>query len=120
MPYLTFQMRVTGDYGGSPAVVFERTVRLFLTEAQMLAVTKAGGDTPGVYTAIPTVDKLPALNALVIATDQPLNFKLASVGAADGIIAMKQGGILAVIDCNIAAGAALNALVNNTGTTAAN
>lgn len=120
MPYLTFTIRVTSDVGGEPAVVFDHTHRVSLTEAQILAVQKAGGDGAGIYTTIPTVDKIPVINAIVIATDQAINLKMASVGAADGIIALKAGGIFVAVDANIAAGASLNALINNVGVNPAN
>jgi hypothetical protein len=120
VPYLTVSIRVTSDVGGEPNVVFDRTHRVALTEAQTLAVTKAGGDNAGVYTTIPTINKIPAINALIIATDQPVNLRMASVSATDGNIALKAGGIFIVVDANIAAGAALNALCNNVGAIAAN
>lgn len=120
MSYLTFTIRATSDVGGEPAVVFDYTARIALTEAQILAVQKAGGDGGGSFTTIPTVDHIPAINAIIVATDQPVNLKMASVGAADGIIALRAGGIFVAIDAQIAAGATSNATINNTGTNVAN
>ena len=113
MPYLTFTIRVESDFGAQPSVVFESIKRLFLTEAQLLNMQKAGGDTVGVYTTIPTVNQSPTLNAIVVQTDQPVLIKLNSVVNADGVISLKAGGLVAVIDANIASGATTDATVNN-------
>lgn len=120
MPYCTFQLRITSDAGGEPALIFDYTARVSLTEAQIIARQKAGGDLVGVFTAIPGVGSLPVVNALVVATDQPINLKLASVSNGDGIIALNPGGILVVIDGQLAAGANENATINNVGTATAN
>jgi len=120
VPYLTFNIRVTSDVGGQPAIIFEYAARLFLTEAQLLALQKAGGDGAGVYTEIPTVNEIPALNAFILTSDQPINLKFASVSAADGVIALKNNSLVAIINGNIAAGANLNATINNTGANPAN
>jgi hypothetical protein len=120
MPFLTFTLRVTSDVGAEPQVVYEKILRLALNEEQVQAVVKAGGDTIGVYTTIPSVNTIPILNACIVATDQPVNIKFASVSTADGVIALKAGGLVAVIDGNIGAGATLNALINNVGVNAAN
>jgi len=119
MPYVTFSLRAVSDIAAEPQVYVDYTRRVFVTEAQLLAIQKAGGDGAGIFTEIPTINQIPVLNALVIASDQPVNLKLASVVAADGVIALKAGGILAVIDASIGAGAGVNATVNNPGTNAA-
>ena len=78
---------------------------------------KAGGDTPGTYSALPSVEQSPAINALVLAVDNPLLIKLASIAPADGIISLKANGVLMILDGSIASGTATNVLVNNIATT---
>jgi hypothetical protein len=78
---------------------------------------KAGGDTPGTFTALPSIEQSAIINGLVLAVDNPLLVKIASVAPADGIISLKAGGLLMILDGSIAAGATTNVLVNNVATT---
>lgn len=118
MPYLSATLLLTSDVGGEPQQIFEYRARVFVNQAQILNLQKAGGDTVGVYTAVPSIEQSPAINILAMAVDNPLLIKLASVAPADGIISLKSGGLLLVIDGSLAAGIANNVLVNNTATNA--
>lgn len=75
----------------------------------------SGGVARGIYSTVPTVTQAPILNALVLSNDsgQPINFTLSSAALNDGVIGLKAGGFILVIDGQIAAGASNNAQVNN-------
>jgi hypothetical protein len=79
------------------------------------AAWSSGGVVEGIYTTVPTVTQAPVLNALILSNDSgnPINFKLNSAALNDGIIGLKAGGFIVVIDGQIAAGASNNAQVNN-------
>ncbi len=111
MPALTVTVLVEQDGVMLPRFPIIR--RLAVTEAQAISVKKAGGDGAGVYVTVPGADVSATDNLVVLATDNPLNLKLASVAPGDGIIALKAGGLLVAMDCNLAAGATVNVQVNN-------
>lgn len=94
--------------------------RQTVNEAEPIEVSKAGGDSAGVFTTIPGLNVVPAVLAFALKTDNAVNLKFASVSSADGIIALQGGGMIVIVGANIAAGAALNTLINNTGANAAN
>ena|ERR1700687_3807450 len=113
MPFLSVTLLIDSDTGAEPQQIFEYRARIFVNQAQLLNIQKAGGDTVGVYSALPSIEQSPALNVLCLAVDNPLLVKLASVAPADGIISLKAGGLLLVIQGSLAAGIASNVLVNN-------
>ena len=119
MPYITCTVLVTSDVGAQPQQIFEKIARIFVTQEQLLNLQKAGGDGAGVFTALPSVEQSPILNGLIIATDQPLNVRTGGVADGDGIIPLKAGGMVLILDANIASGATTNVKVNNVGTSAA-
>lgn len=79
----------------------------------------SGGVVEGIYSTVPTVTQAPILNALVLSNDSgnPINFKLNSAALNDGIIGLKAGGFIVIVDGQIAAGATANAQVNNVNNT---
>lgn len=121
MPYLTITISVTSDVAAQPNLVFQKVRRLFLTEVQLINLLKSGADGVGVYSAVPGLSQAPVQNVCILSNDSanPINFKLSSVTPADGVIALKSGGLLIAVDSSLAAGATANATVNNVNADAA-
>ncbi len=118
MPYLSVTVLIDSDTGAEPNQIFEYRARVFVNQSQLINIQKAGSDGVGVYTALPSIEQSPAINVLAMAVDGPLLLKLASVAPADGIVSLKAGGLLLLIDSSLAAGIANNVLVNNVPTSA--
>lgn len=117
MSYLTFSIRVTSDAGGEPAVVFDYVARVSMTEQQLLAAVQPPTlpAIPPSFTTVPTINQIPVLNALIIASDQQINLRAGSLAPTDGIITLRPGGILCVVDGQIGSGPTTNITVNNPG-----
>ncbi len=113
MPYLSVTVLIDSDTGAEPNQIFEYRARVFVNQSQLINIQKAGSDGVGVYTALPSIEQSPAINVLAMAVDGPLLMKLASVAPADGIVSLKAGGLLLLIDSSLAAGLTSNVLVNN-------
>lgn len=75
-PYLTFNLRVTSDVAAEPAIIVDYNRRVFLTEAQILAIVKANGDPIGSFSTIGTIDHIPVLNAFILSADSPIHVKM--------------------------------------------
>lgn len=83
------------------------TRRVEVTETQQFDTTRATG---GGYVSTPTSD-LASLKALILRSDQAVTVRLDA--QSDAGIELNAGGILALIDCTIDAGASTNATVSN-------
>lgn len=81
--------------------------RVETDETQQFDVTRATG---GGYVATPTSD-LASLKALILRSDVAVTLRLD--GQSDAGIELNAGGIIAIIDCTINAGASTNATVSN-------
>ena len=86
---------------------FPLSKRISVTEVQQFDVTRATG---GGYVATPTSD-LASLKALILKASQAITIRLDA--QSDAGIELAAGGILAIIDATIDAGAATNATVSN-------
>lgn len=114
MPVL--EVVVSAKLDGVPFDGFPVTRRIEVTEAQTLNIQKANGDA-GAYVELPTVDILPVISAFILRTDAAIGLRFNA--QSDAGIALNKGGLIVIIDANIASGAATNVKVNNAGAGAA-
>ncbi len=118
MPYLTIDVSIKSDAGAEPFEIFRKTRRVFVTQSQVINDQKVGSDGAGIYSTAPGCGQSATINLLALTPlEEPINFKLNSVGASDGVVALKAGGLLLLIDASIASGKTTNAQINNVNTT---
>jgi hypothetical protein len=82
--------------------------RIAIDESAQFSAARATG---GGYVSIPTAD-LASIKALVLTSDQALTLRFDA--QSDAGIELNAGGILAIIDATIDAGASTNATASNT------
>lgn len=110
----TLRVTVQVDLDGVPVAGFPLVRRLELDESQGFVFEKATG---GGYTAVPT-GELATVQALVLTSDQDVTIRLN--GQSDAGVALVAGGVLAIVDATINAGATTNVTVTNASGSTAN
>jgi predicted methyltransferase len=103
----TLKLTIDCEIDGKRASGFPLSRRAEVDEIQQFNVTRATG---GGYVATPTSD-LASLKALVIHPDQAVTIRLDA--QSDAGLELNAGGVLAIIDCTIDAGASTNATISN-------
>lgn len=106
MPSIKITIDVEIDGHRVPGFPLAR--RTEVTEVQQFNVTRADS---GGYVATPTTE-IPSLKALILHTDEAVTVRLD--GQSDAGIELNAGGILAILDTTIDAGASTNATISNT------
>jgi hypothetical protein len=113
-----FEIEISIKQDGAPLPRFPLIRRIQTVEGQTIATSKAGGDGAGIYVVVPGADAIPALQGFVLSSDSAVNLRLN--GQSNGSVPLNAGGIMILIDGNLAAGATTNLTINNPGVAAAN
>lgn len=118
MPELKLTIQCEQDGVELPG--FPLIFREIVSESFPIEATKAPDNNTTTYSQVPGTIP-PVLQVLVLSFDQAMNLRWNN--AVAGSLPMNAAGCVVLVGANIAAGAALNALINNpasTGTPAAN
>jgi hypothetical protein len=103
----TIKISIDCEIDGVRVPGYPLSRRISVDETQQFSVVRA---TAGGYVATPTSD-LASLKALILNSDQAVTLRLD--GQSDAGIELNAGGIIAIIDATIDAGASTNATVSN-------